>query len=170
MIQDSVAEAFNSQINKEFYSFYLYLAMATHLQGRGLKGLSALMRQKAAEEQTHAMKLFDFVEARGGAVILAAIDAPPAGWDSVLAAAEAAYAHECLISRSIDDLVAGCRAANDNAGETFLQWFVTEQVEEEETAQELVDQLRLIGDNGAALYMLDRDLGAGVAAPAPAAT
>ncbi|MFW5752458.1 MAG: ferritin [Planctomycetota bacterium] len=169
MMKPAINDAFNDQLNKEYYSSYLYLAMSAFLDRKGLKGMAALMKRNADEEVFHAEKILGFIQARGGTVRLAAIDAPPVDWDSVHAAADGALEHERKITASIDALVDTCRKESDHAGESFLQWFVNEQVEEEETAQELVDQVALTGESGPALFMLDRDLAASVPADGGAA-
>lgn len=171
MLQDRVEDALNDQINAELYSEYLYLAMAAYFEDESLEGFASWMRAQAAEERAHAMRLYDYVIDRDGRVRLDAIEGPPADWDSATDAFEDAYEHEVHISERIDDLVATAREADDNATETMLQWFVEEQVEEEATAQGIVDRLRRVGEDGTGLLMLDQELGqrGGEAAGAEAA-
>ncbi|MFB6125363.1 MAG: ferritin [Halanaeroarchaeum sp.] len=159
MLTDSVEDALNEQINAELYSEYLYLAMAAYFEDEGLPGFASWMRAQADEEHAHAMKIYDYVHERDGRVNLAAIDEPQASWDGPADAFEAAYDHEVKISGMIDDLVGLAREENDNATENMLQWFVAEQVEEEATAQDILDKLRLAGDDGPGLMMLDQELG-----------
>ncbi|MFB6105868.1 MAG: ferritin [Halobacteriaceae archaeon] len=159
MLSESVEAALNEQINAELYSEYLYLSMAAYYEDVGLQGFASWMRAQAAEERAHAMRIYDFVLERDGRVTLEAIDAPPTEWDGPTAAFQAAYDHEVEISGMIDDLVALAREENDNATENMLQWFVAEQVEEEATAQDVLDKLEHVGDEGMGLLMVDQELG-----------
>jgi ferritin len=159
MLKDPIENALNEQIDAEFYAGYLYLSMASYFEDEGLPGFAAWMRAQAEEEKEHAMRIFDYVAERDGSVTLSGIDAPPAEWDSPSDAFQAAYEHEVEVSRMIDDLVALAREENDNATENMLQWFVEEQVEEEATAQDILDKLGHVGDDGPGLLMLDQDLG-----------
>lgn len=127
------------------------------------------MKVQAQEETSHGMKFFDFIHERGGDVKLGSIGAPPKEWDSPLAAFKAAYDHECKVSAMIADLVHLARDEKDIPAEIFLQWFVTEQVEEEASADAIVQQLQMIGDAKHGLFMIDRELGTRVFTP-PAAT
>lgn len=154
-----IEDAFNKQINAEFYSSYLYLAMATYFEAESLPGMAGWMQAQAAEEHTHAMKFFNFIHERAGRVVLGALEAPPAKWDSPLKAFENAYEHECMISGRINDLVNLSLAEKDHAANSFLQWFVNEQVEEEATVLTIVDQFKRVGDHNMGLFMMDRELG-----------
>lgn len=158
MLKPPVEEALNDQINAELHSEYVYLSMAAYYDDEGLPGFASWMRAQADEEREHAMRIYDFVLERDGRVTLDSIDSPPAEWASPTDAFEAAYEHEVEISRMIDDLVALAQEENDNATENMLQWFVAEQVEEEATAQDILDQLRHVGDDGPGLLMIDREL------------
>ena len=159
MINEKMQEALNKQINAEFYSSYLYLSMAAHFESVGLKGSAVWMRFQAQEENIHAMRILDYVCERGGAVTLTAIDGPPTEWDSPLAAFEAAYGHELKVTAMINDLVDLAGELKDHATVNMLQWFVAEQVEEEASADEVVNQLKMVGDSADALLMLDQRLG-----------
>lgn len=159
MLKDSLEEALNEQINAELYSEYLYLSMAAYYEDEGLPGFASWMRAQADEERAHAMRIYDFVIERDGRVTLDSLDRPPTEWSSPSAAFEAAYEHEVEITEMIDDLVALAREENDNATENMLQWFVAEQVEEEATAQDVLDKLRHVGDDGPGLLMVDQELG-----------
>jgi ferritin len=159
MLNPRVQEALNKQINAELFSSYLYLSMAAHFEAANLPGLASWMRAQAAEEKTHAMKIFDFVLDRGGRVALAAIDAPTSEWKSPRDVFEDVYAHERKVTGLIGHLVNLALEEKDHATHAFLQWFVNEQVEEERTASLLVDQLKLVGDSGVGLYMFDAQLG-----------
>ena len=162
MLNAKVEKAINEQIVAETYSAYLYLSMAAYFESRGLKGMGSWMKNQAQEELTHAVKFFNYVNERGGRVILGAIEAPPSEWQSPLAAFENALAHEGKVTGLINGLVDLAIAEKDHASNSFLRWYVDEQVEEEATAGEIVDQLRLIGEDGQGLLMLDRELGARV--------
>ncbi len=159
MLSPKMEQALNGQVNAELYSAYLYLAMAAYFESLGLKGFATWMKAQAQEEVGHAMKIFDFIAERGGRVELAAIDAPKAGWDSPLAAFEAALEHERHVTSLIHELVAAALAENDYATKNMLDWFVDEQVEEEATAGEIVGRLKLTGGEGPSLLMLDNLLG-----------
>ena len=165
MISEKMQDAINEQINAELYSAYLYLAMNAYFESANLPGFANWMRVQTQEELTHAMKLYDYVNERGGRVTLKAIAQPPVEWDSPLAAFEAAYKHEQKVTGLINELVNLAIAQKDHAANTFLQWFVNEQVEEEKSADEIVQKLRLTGEAPAALFMLDQQLGQRVFTP-----
>jgi ferritin len=151
-------KALNEQINAELYSAYLYLSMSAYFDSTNLKGCANWMRVQYEEETSHAMRLFDYVQEKGGKVTLKAIDAPQTKWKSPLAVFEAVYAHEQKVTGLINKLVDLAIAEGDHATNTMLQWFVTEQVEEEANADELVQQFKLMGDARGPLFMLDREL------------
>jgi ferritin len=169
MIGKRMQDAINEQIRHETFSAYLYLAMAADFHAKGLAGMAQWMKVQAQEEIGHAMRFFDHLTERGGHIELLAIEQPQQTWDSALAAFEAAYGHEQLITGKINDLVEIAREENDNASWIMLQWFVTEQVEEEASVSTVVDMLKLIGDSGHGVLMADRELGQRVFAPASAA-
>ena len=169
MISPSVEQAFNKQCNLEMYSSYLYLSMSAYMENKGMRGMAAWFKARSDEETLHARKFYDFIHERGGKNTLEAIDRPQTDWDSYLDVFQAAYEHECLISKAINDLSTFSTKENDNAAAIFLQWFITEQIEEEATALEAVDQLKLIGDNGMGLFLFDREIGGKAAADAAAA-
>ena len=159
MLKPKIQDAFNQQINAELFSSYLYLSMSAYFESRNLKGMANWMRIQAQEENLHALKFFDFIHERGGQAVLTQIDAPQVEWNSPAAAFEAAHQHECKISGLINGLVDLALSEKDHAANAFLQWFVTEQVEEEATVHEISEQLKLAGDQGGILFMLDRELG-----------
>lgn len=165
MLSEKMANALNGQLNAELYSAYLYLSMEAYFQAANLPGFANWMRVQAREEQFHAMKFYDFINERGGRVILAQIQAPPDEWDSPLAAFEAALAHEQKVTGLINDLVDLAIQKKDHAANSFLQWFVDEQVEEEDTAGTIVGQLKLIKDSPQALFLMDKELGQRVFTP-----
>jgi ferritin len=158
MINEKIQDAFNDQLNAELYSSYLYLAMAAYFQSLNLEGFANWMRCQAQEEIVHAMKFYNFINERAGRVLLSAIEGPPASWDSPLAAFEDAYRHEEKISGLINTLVDLAIQEKDHAANAFLQWFVNEQVEEESSVDAVVHQLKLAGDQGSGLFMIDREL------------
>ncbi len=165
MISPKMQEALNRQINAELFSSYLYLSMSAYFDSAGLDGMANWMRFQAAEEHGHAMRLFGFIGERDGRVLLDAIDKPKAEWNSPLEVFEEAYQHEQEVTALIDGLVDLAASEKDHAAGSFLQWFVNEQVEEESTARGICDKLKLVGDHGPALLMMDAQLGSR-AAPA----
>ena len=158
MLNSAVEQALNDQIQKEFHSAYIYLGMSAYFEAENLPGAAHWMRHQAEEEQEHAMKIFDFVNDRGGRVALQAIGEPAAMYSSPLAVFEAAYAHEQKVTKSIHDLYALAVKEADYPTQVMLQWFIDEQVEEEANASELIDWLSMAGDDKAALLMLDHEL------------
>lgn len=159
MLSESMNKALNDQINAELYSAYLYMSMNAHFKSINLDGFAAWMHAQALEETQHAQKFYDFVNQRGGRVVLGAIDAPPRDWDSPLAVFEDTLAHEQKVTRLINNLMEVALQEKDHATQIFLQWFVTEQVEEEENVSGVLEQLRLMGEAQGGLFMLDRELG-----------
>ena len=165
MISEKIQSAINDQINAETYSAYLYWSMVAYFESVNLPGFAAWMRAQVQEEMFHAVKFTNFLYERGGRTLLGPIEGPPTEWDSPLAAFEAAYAHEQIVTGRINDLVRLAREENDPASEIFLQWYVTEQVEEENAADTIVQQLKLMADAPGGLFMLDRELGQRVFTP-----
>ena len=159
MIGKKMQEALNEQINAELYSAYLYLSMAAYFESANLPGFANWMRIQTQEEVAHAMKFYDFVNQRAGRVTLKAIDQPQTEWQSPLAAFEAVYKHEQKVTGLINNLVNLAVQEKDHATNNFLQWFVNEQVEEEESAADIVGKLKLIESDTQALYMLDKEMG-----------
>ena len=159
MISEKMQNALNAQINAELYSAYLYLAMSACFEAENLPGMAAWMQAQAQEEMVHAMKLYHYAHEARGRVTLAPIEGPPAHWDGPLAVFEAAFAHEQKVTGLIHGLVDLAIAERDHATNIMLQWFVTEQVEEEASADQVVQQLKRIGDSPQGLAMLDRELG-----------
>ena len=165
MLSEKMEKALNDQIQAEMYSAYLYLSMEAYFQSINLNGFAAWMRAQTQEEMVHAMKFYDFICERGGKVILQAIDAPPSEWDFPLAAFERAYEHEQMVTARINDLVDVAIAERDHATNNFLQWFVAEQVEEEDSTNAVVEQVKLVGEAQGGLFMLDRELGQRIFTP-----
>jgi ferritin len=150
-------DAFNRQINAEYFSSYLYLSMAAYFEAKDLKGMANWMRVQVGEENAHAMRIFDHINDRSGRVTLTAIEAPKTEWNSPLDAFEDAYKHEVKITGMINDLMNLAGAEKDGASHDFLEWFCREQVEEESAAQLNVSQLKLVGD-GVGIYLYDKEL------------
>ena len=163
MIDKEMEEALNKQINEEMYSAYLYLAMSSYFESIGLKGFAHWMYVQYQEEVGHAMKLYRYIFERGGKVKLYAIKEPPSEWESPLHAFEETLKHEQHITQCINDLVDLAEKKKDRATFNLLQWFINEQVEEEANDEEIISQLKLIGNSGHGLLMLDRELGKRVA-------
>lgn len=159
MLSDRMEKALNDQVNAEFYSSYLYLSMAAYFNEVNLTGFARWMEVQALEELTHAMKFYRFINERGGRVALAAIKNPKTAWSSPLEAFEDAFKHEQMVTGLINDLVDLAIAEKDHASNHFLQWFVAEQVEEEASANEIVQKIKLVGEAQGGLFMLDRELG-----------
>ncbi|NOZ19711.1 MAG: ferritin [Planctomycetes bacterium] len=168
MLTDKMNEALNEQINAELYSAYLYLSMEAYFQSIDLPGAANWMRVQTQEELVHAMKFYDFMNERSGRVLLKPIEAVPTEWDSPLAAFEAAYEHETKVTARIHKLVDVAREEHDHATESFLQWFVNEQVEEESSTDGVVKRLNLAGETGGGLFMVDQELAQRVFTPPPA--
>ena len=158
-MKERIEKALNEQLNWELYSSYLYLAMAAHFHSEGLTGFAKWMRVQALEELTHAAKFFDFILERGGTVYLEEIQKPPSEWDSPLIAFQEALAHEQKVTERINRLLDLAREEGDHATEIFLHWFVTEQVEEEASALDVIQKLKLVGDHPGGLFSLNQELG-----------
>ena len=159
MLAKVVQDALNDQIRKEYASSYLYLAMAACAEANNLLGSGRWMRLQSQEELGHAMKLFDYVNDRGGRVRLEAIGQPPADFGSALQMFEKTLAHEQQVTASIHKLYALAVTEQDYATQIILQWFITEQVEEEKSAAMVVEQLKAVGESKTSLMLLDRHLG-----------
>lgn len=158
MLNEKIEKALNDQSNAEMYSAYLYLAMSAYFESISLKGFANWMMVQAQEEMSHAMKFYDFINERGGRVTLQAIDAPPKEWTSPLAVFEATYEHEQKVTGLINNLVELAQEEHDHATNIFLQWFVSEQVEEEDGADEILQKIKLMGDAQGGMFLLDREL------------
>lgn len=159
MFNKTMQDAMNNQVQAELYSSYIYLSMAAYFESSNLPGAANWMRLQSQEELAHAMKFFDHINERGGQVELMAIDAPPIEFESPLAIFKMAYGHEQKVTGMIHDLYKLAVEQNDYPALSMLQWFVDEQVEEEQSALAVVEQLEMIGDNKMGLFMIDRELG-----------
>lgn len=162
MLGKKMEKALNDQVNAELYSSYLYLSMEAYFQSLSLKGFANWMRCQAQEELFHAMKMYDYIIERGGKVSLAAIEGPQIEWDSTLAVFEATLTHEKKVTALINNLVDIAIVERDHASNSFLQWYVEEQVEEESSVDDVIQQLKLMGDASNGLFLIDRELAARV--------
>ena len=158
MLSPKIQDALNAQINAEFWSAYLYLSMAMHFKAEGLEGVSNWFYVQFQEEQDHARIFMNYVNQRGGHVVLAPIAEVPTSWESPLAAFKATLEHETKVTALINNLYALATEENDYATCDRLKWFITEQVEEEDNDRTYIDKFALVGDNGMGLYMLDQEL------------
>ena len=159
MLGKAVEEAMNEQIKNELFSAYQYLSMAAYCESENFPGFAQWMRAQSQEETEHAMKFYDFILERNGRVVLQGIDGPLVEFGSPLEVFEQALEHERRVTAMINDLYGLAVGENDYASQTFLQWFVTEQVEEEKNAGDVVETLKMVGDRSEALFLLDRELG-----------
>ncbi|WP_372682301.1 ferritin [Desulfosarcina sp.] len=158
MISDKMTQAFNEQVNREMYSAILYMSMSAHCNQEGLKGFANWFMVQYHEEMFHAMKIYEYIQRQGAQVNLGAIQAPPTTFESPLEMLNQTLAHEQFITRSINDLMELAISEKDHASQIFLEWYVTEQVEEEENDNDIIAQLKFIKDNPQGLMMLDREL------------
>ena len=165
MLGENMQVALNNQLNAEAYSGYLYLSMASYFESLGLLGFANWMYMQAREEFYHTSKFYRFILDRGGRALLKPIEGPPTEWASPLAAFEDAYVHEQKVTSLINGLVDLAIKDSDHATNTFLQWFVTEQVEEESSVEAVIQQLKLTSDSGSGLFMVDKDLATRVISP-----
>ncbi|MBC8385916.1 MAG: ferritin [Candidatus Cloacimonetes bacterium] len=158
MISQKLQKAINEQINKELYSEYFYLSMASYFKSIGLDGFENFFLVQVEEERFHSMKMYNFLNERGGRVILEKIDAPKTEFKSPLEVFELAYKHEQYVTQLINGLMDVAIEVNDHAARSFLNWFVDEQVEEEASMDTILNKLRLIGGEGHGMLMLDAEL------------
>ena len=158
MISNKMTQALNEQVNREMFSALLYMSMSAHCNQVGLKGFANWFMVQYHEEMLHAMKIYEYIQRQGAEVKLAALEAPPTAFESPLAMFTQTLTHEQFITRSINDLMELAIAEKDHASQIFLEWYVTEQVEEEENDNDIIAQLNLIKDNPQGLMMLDRGL------------
>jgi ferritin len=159
MLADKMEKALNGQLIAETYSAYLYLSMSSYFKAEGLDGFASWMFAQAQEELTHAMKFYDYINQRGGRVLLTQIDAPPTQWSSALAVFEDTLAHEQKVTGLINTLMDVALEERDHATQIFLQWFVTEQIEEEESVGEVLSKLKMLNNVPGGMFMMDQDLG-----------
>jgi len=159
MLKKTLESALNRQINRELYSAYLYLSMSACLESHAMKGFAHWLMVQAYEEQTHAKKMYDYLVDKGARVILSPIDAPRTQWNTPREIFEDVLAHERKVTGFINELVDLAIRENDHATQNFLQWFVTEQVEEEKNAGDILGKIRMTADVPGNLFILDQELG-----------
>jgi len=157
MLKESIQKEFNKQINAEYYSAYLYLSMSAYLSSINLNGFANWMKIQHQEEMAHALKFYHYVIERGGKIELMAIEKPQIEWDGILDVMENVLRHEQHVTELINKLMTLAIKENDHASASFLQWYVDEQVEEEASVDEVLQQLKLIDGKGSGLFMLDRE-------------
>ncbi len=158
MISQKLQDAINNQINKEIFSEYYYLSMASYFSSIGLDGFENFFLVQGEEERFHAMKMYRFLNERGGRVLLSQIDTPKTEFKSPIDVFNLAFEHEQFVTKLINELMDVAIAENDHAAKSFLNWFVDEQVEEEASMETIVNKLKLIGNEGNGLLMLDKEL------------
>jgi ferritin len=159
MIGKKLTDEINEQIKLELYSAYMYLSMSAHCESANLPGFANWLRLQANEEMSHAMKFYDYLHARSGVVALKAIDQPAHEFKSPLAMFESVYEHERSVTQRIEFLYSLAIEEKDYAAQVFLEWYLTEQVEEEKNSLQIVDNLKMVGDSHNALFMLDHRVG-----------
>ena len=159
MLSKALESALNDQIKHEMYSAYFYLSMAAYCDAANMHGAASWLALQSKEEQEHALKFYHYIQDRGGKVVLQAIDKPPTDFGSLLDVFEKVQQHELLVTGLINGLYELAVRENDYPGQAMLQWFINEQVEEEKNAAQIVDMLRMLGTQGAALFMADAQLG-----------
>lgn len=169
MLKKKVLKALNSQINAELHSSSLYLSISSYFHSLSLSGFASWMRVQAQEELLHGMKFYDFIISCGGRPVLEAVAKPEADWESPLAAFEQVLRHEQEITSQINALMDLAIVEQDHAAKIFLQWFISEQIEEEAAVGGISSRLRLIGKDSSGLFLLDAELGKRVFTPPPAA-
>ncbi|NTU97677.1 MAG: ferritin [Chlorobiaceae bacterium] len=158
MLSKKLQKAFNDQINHEFSSSYLYLSMAAYALSQNLPGFAHWLKMQTAEEKGHAMKLYNYVAERGGRIELQALEQPPVEFSSPIALFEEVLKHERKITAFINKLYEAALDERDYASQVVLHWFIQEQVEEEAAASEILETLKMAGEKGHALIMMDRQL------------
>ena len=158
MINRNVEKALNSQLNKEFYSSYLYLQMASYFSEKNLDGFANWMKVQAQEEHFHAMKFFDYIISRGGKVELETIEKPESEYESILDVFEKTLNHEVYVTSQINEVYQVAENEKDRATLSFLKWFIDEQVEEESTAENIIANIKLVGCSSDAIFMMDREM------------
>ena len=158
MIKKEVLKAINEQINAETYSAYMYLSMCAYFEEMGLSGFANWMKIQYQEESAHALKFFNYLTERNGRVALKAVDQVPVDFDGIVDVFEKTLAHEIHVTELINNLMDVAVAANDHATQSFLKWFVDEQVEEEANVEKILATLKLINGQGNGIFMMDREL------------
>ncbi len=170
MISQKTAEELNKQVNREFYSAYFYLSMSAHSDFLGLKGFASWFLMKNQEETQHAMKIYKYILERGAQVNLLPVEQPPSSFDNPLSMFEGTLEHEQRVTQQFNELVDTAVAEKDHATHIFLQWFITEQIEEEATVSEIINKIKLVGGKGDGLFMIDNQLAELASVPQTVAT
>ena len=165
MISSDMAKALNRQLNEELYSSYLYLSMSAYASFKGLKGAASLLYVQVKEELFHVQKVYDYIDSQGAQIILEQVKKPPTEFGTIMDLFKAVLEHEQKVTEYINTIMSQAVVENDHATQTFLQWFVTEQTEEEKSCQEIIDRLKLAGDSGPGIFMIDTELGTRVFTP-----
>jgi ferritin len=159
MIKKEILDAMNKQINAESYSAYMYLSMAAYFESKGLSGFANWMKVQYQEETAHALKFFNYLVGRGGKIVLKSVDQVPVEFNDIVDVFEKTLAHEIHVTEMINNLMNVAAAANDHASQSFLKWFVDEQVEEEANVEKILLTLKLINGQGDGIFMMDREMG-----------
>jgi ferritin len=162
MLSKKLEDALNTQLNAEMYSSYLYLSMAAWFESKNLPGFAHWLKVQTQEEMVHALKFYNYLRDRQGTVKLKAIDGPAVKWESPTAAFDAVYKHEQKVTGLINNLMDLAIVEKDHAAKIFLDWFVNEQVEEESSSSEVLQKLKMVGENSSALFVLDQEMAARV--------
>jgi ferritin len=165
MISKKMAEELNKQVNREFYSAYFYLSMSAHSDFLGFKGCASWFMMKNHEETQHAMKIYKYILDQGAQINLLPVEQPPTTFANVSAMFEETLAHEQGVTKNFNELMDVAVSEKDHATQIFLQWFITEQIEEEATVGEVINKFKMVGDKGDALFMIDNQLGELASAP-----
>jgi len=158
MLKASIEKALNKQIQIEAESSQIYLSMASWAEKQGFEGVAAFMYAHSDEERFHMLKLMKFVNERGGHAQVSALKAPPLSFGSFKEMFKTLFDHEVMVSQSINDLVEIALSEKDHASHNFLQWYVSEQIEEEALARNILDKINLIGDDKGGFYLFDNDI------------
>jgi ferritin len=159
MISKKVEEAINNQLNAELYSSYAYLAMSAYFESQDLSGFATWFRLQSNEEYGHAMKIFDYIHQIGGTVTLKEVKAPKTDWKDFVEVFRDTFDHEQRVTIMINKLVDLAIKEKDHATTNFMQWFISEQVEEEATSAQILKKMEMVGDSKAGLFMIDREMG-----------
>lgn len=157
-METAILQSMNKQINAELYSSYLYLSMAAWANKKGYKGIANWLQVQAKEEHAHALKFYTYIEERKECPELYAIDKPENSWNGITHLFESVYEHELKVTALINNLYSLALDGKDHATSSFLQWFVNEQVEEEAAVCSIIDEIKLAGEKGPGIYMIDKEL------------
>ena len=165
MISEKMQEALNEQVNKEFYSAYLYLAMAVYCDAQNMDGFAKWLQLQAQEEVTHGMKIYGYLRDRGAPVTLGALEQPQSQYESFQAVFEKVAEHEAFVTSAINNIANMALEEKDQVTYSFMDWFLQEQIEEEATADSILQKVKLVGDSGNGLFALNAELGRRTSSP-----